>query len=49
MGVAGLLGGTAGAVVLLNTPQKTFMRLVPWLLLVRCFDLCGQRTGHALA
>jgi uncharacterized protein len=33
MGLAGLLGGTAGAVVLLNTPQKTFMRLVPWLLL----------------
>lgn len=34
MGMAGLLGGTAGAVVLLNTPQRTFMRLVPWLLLV---------------
>lgn len=33
MGAAGLLGGTAGAVVLLNTPQRTFMRLVPWLLL----------------
>jgi uncharacterized protein len=33
MGLAGLLGGTAGAVVLLNTPQKTFMHLVPWLLL----------------
>jgi len=33
MGAAGLLGGTIGAVVLLNTPQKTFMRLVPWLLL----------------
>ena len=33
MGLAGFLGGTAGAVVLLNTPQKTFMRLVPWLLL----------------
>jgi uncharacterized membrane protein YfcA len=34
MGLAGLLGGTAGAVVLLNTPQSTFLRLVPWLLLV---------------
>jgi uncharacterized membrane protein YfcA len=34
MGLAGLLGGTVGAVVLLNTPQKTFMHLVPWLLLV---------------
>jgi hypothetical protein len=33
MGLAGLIGGTAGAVVLLNTPQQTFMRLVPWLLL----------------
>lgn len=33
MGLAGLVGGTAGAVVLLITPQKTFLRLVPWLLL----------------
>jgi len=33
MGAAGFVGGTAGALVLLNTPQKTFMRLVPWLLL----------------
>ncbi len=33
MGLAGLIGGTAGALVLLNTPQKTFMRMVPWLLL----------------
>jgi uncharacterized protein len=33
MGLAGLLGGTAGAIVLLNTPQKTFLHLVPWLLL----------------
>jgi uncharacterized protein len=34
MGLAGLLGGTVGAIVLLNTPQRTFLRLVPWLLLV---------------
>jgi len=34
LGLAGLLGGTAGAVVLLNTPQRTFMHLVPWLLLI---------------
>jgi uncharacterized membrane protein YfcA len=34
MGLAGLLGGTAGAVVLLNTPQLTFLHMVPWLLLV---------------
>jgi hypothetical protein len=34
MSLAGLIGGTVGAVVLLNTPQTTFMRLVPWLLLI---------------
>src|SRR5665213_224936 len=34
MALAGLLGGTVGAIVLLKTPQKTFMHLVPWLLLV---------------
>jgi uncharacterized membrane protein YfcA len=31
--LAGLLGGAAGAVVLLNTPQMTFLHMVPWLLL----------------
>ncbi len=31
---AGLLGGTAGALVLLSTPQTTFLHLVPWLLLL---------------
>ncbi len=43
MGVAGLLGGTVGAVVLLNTPQTIFLRLVPWLLLVAAsiFALTG--------
>ncbi|HEY6487705.1 MAG: sulfite exporter TauE/SafE family protein [Terracidiphilus sp.] len=34
MAVAGLLGGTVGAIVLLRTPQRTFLHLVPWLLLV---------------
>jgi len=34
MALAGLLGGSAGAVVLLNTPQMTFLHMVPWLLLV---------------
>jgi len=34
LGLSGLVGGTVGAVVLLNTPQMTFMHLVPWLLLV---------------
>lgn len=33
MGIAGLLGGTVGALILLNTPQMTFLHLVPWLLL----------------
>jgi hypothetical protein len=34
MCLAGLLGGMAGAVVLLNTPQTIFLHLVPWLLLL---------------
>lgn len=33
MALAGFLGGSAGAAVLLNTPQLTFLHLVPWLLL----------------
>jgi hypothetical protein len=33
MGLAALLGGTIGAVVLLVTPQMTFLHMVPWLLL----------------
>ena len=33
MAMAGLIGGTGGATVLLNTPQLTFLHLVPWLLL----------------
>jgi hypothetical protein len=43
MGVAGLLGGSVGALVLLNTPQLTFLHLVPWLLLIAAsiFALTG--------
>lgn len=43
MGLAGLLGGTAGALVLLNTPQMMFLHLVPWLLLTAAtiFALSG--------
>jgi len=43
MAVAGLIGGTFGAIVLLNTPQMTFLHLVPWLLLVAAtiFALSG--------
>lgn len=33
MALAGLLGGTTGAVLLLRTPQTAFLHLVPWLLL----------------
>ncbi|MGA2277682.1 MAG: sulfite exporter TauE/SafE family protein [Terracidiphilus sp.] len=33
MAFAGLIGGTVGALVLLKTPQMTFLHLVPWLLL----------------
>lgn len=31
---ASVIGGVAGAVILLNTRQRTFMHMVPWLLLV---------------
>jgi uncharacterized membrane protein YfcA len=34
MALAGLLGGACGAIVLLITPQRTFLHLVPWLLLI---------------
>jgi uncharacterized membrane protein YfcA len=56
MGLAGLFGGAAGAVVLLITPQTTFLHLVPWLLLVAAtiFALSGpisrwleRRKGNA--
>lgn len=33
MGIGGGIGGSLGAIVLLNTPAKTFLFLVPWLLL----------------
>lgn len=33
LGTAALLGGLAGALVLLRTGQRTFLHLVPWLLL----------------
>src|SRR5215471_10349769 len=34
VGLTSVLGGVAGAYVLLHTRQRTFMHLVPWLLLV---------------
>jgi uncharacterized membrane protein YfcA len=33
MAGAGLIGGSVGAIILLNTPAKIFLDLVPWLLL----------------
>jgi hypothetical protein len=43
MGFAGLVGGGFGAIVLLSTPQLTFLHMVPWLLLVAAliFALSG--------
>src|ERR1700739_4199918 len=43
MAIAGFIGGTFGAIVLLHTPQTTFLHLVPWLLLVAAviFALSG--------
>ncbi len=45
--ITGVLGGTLGAVVLLKTPPKTFMALVPWFLLVGTllFAFSRQITG----
>jgi uncharacterized membrane protein YfcA len=60
MCLAGLLGGTAGALVLLSTPQSTFLHLVPWLLLLaatifalsrpvtRWIDRWKRNAGHAI-
>ncbi len=44
--ITGIIGGIAGAYVLLITPQQTFMRLVPWLLLTATviFTLSGPIT-----
>jgi uncharacterized membrane protein YfcA len=33
MAIAGFLGGSVGALILLHTPASTFIKLVPWLLL----------------
>jgi len=46
MAAAGLVGGSGGALVLLSTPQRTFLHLVPWLLLTAAsiFALSGPVT-----
>ena len=41
--VTGLLGGLIGAIVLLKTPQQTFLRLVPWMLLSATLLFCFSR------
>jgi uncharacterized membrane protein YfcA len=33
LGIAALLGGLGGSVLLLSTPETTFVKLIPWLLL----------------
>ena len=47
LGVAGLIGGTCGAMLLLHTPQMMFLHLVPWLLLAAAtiFALSGPVSG----
>jgi uncharacterized membrane protein YfcA len=55
MMITGLIGGGLGALILLKTPQATFMRLVPWLMLTatlllalsgRLASLVGAQTLH---
>ncbi len=45
--VVGLFGGALGANILLRTPQETFMKLIPWLLLMATlvFVLSGRLTA----
>jgi uncharacterized protein len=42
--VISLVGGVAGAVLLLHTPQSTFMKMIPWLLLVATLIFTFGRT-----
>lgn len=50
MALAGLLGGAGGAILLLVTPQRTFMRLIPWLLLgAACIFAVSQPVTRGLA
>lgn len=39
-----IVGGVGGAVILLHTPQRTFLKLVPWLLLIASilFGISGK-------
>ncbi len=42
LGVPSLLGGLAGSIILLSTPEKAFSALVPWLILFACALLALQ-------
>lgn len=46
--LSGVIGGTIGAYILLHTPQKTFMQLVPWFLLTATllFTFSRRITGY---
>jgi len=46
--ITGVIGGVLGATILLHTPQATFMRVVPWLLLgaTLVFILSGPMTSR---
>ena len=41
--ITGVIGGGLGALILLKTPQNTFMRLVPWLMLLATLLLAFSR------
>jgi uncharacterized protein len=49
--LTGFVGGVIGATILLKTPQATFMRMVPWLLLgaTLLFVASGKITGWVRA
>jgi uncharacterized membrane protein YfcA len=48
LGATSLLGGLLGAILLLRTPQQTFVRLIPWLLLLATllFTFGGSLTNR---
>src|SRR5271167_584035 len=48
--VTSLLGGVAGAILLIRTPAAIFMRLVPWLMLAAtALFALGRRMGRGSA
>lgn len=49
LGIAAVLGGTAGAVLLLATPSAAFARIVPWLIGAASAAILVQRPPRELA